>query len=105
MPACSQLRVGRTTEHGTPLRFVVQIEYWHAGEWLEVARSDHDRDSDVDHNATVSGLHIDLYHPEQGQFAKRTLSGPVSEKEAMGRAERYLRANAETYVRRFETWL
>ncbi|MFC7156539.1 hypothetical protein ACFQPA_13905 [Halomarina halobia] len=105
LPPCCRLRVAMTKRRGTPVRFVVQLEYWHAGRWLEVARSDHDVDGPTYRNVEVVGLHLDLYHPEKGQVAKRTLSRPLPAKEAMGRAERYLRANAQNYVTRFERWL
>lgn len=105
MPAGSRFRVGLTTRQGTPIRFVVQVEYYHSGQWVEVARSDHDWNGPPYRDVKLAGLHIDLYHPERGQFAKRGLSGPLPANEAMGRAARYLRANAERYVRRFEGWL
>lgn len=105
MPASSRLRVGLTTEIGSPIRFVVQVEYWDGGKWVEVVRSDHDRDGPAYRNVERSGLHMDVYHPEEGQFAKRQVSGPLPANEAMGRAARYLRANAEQFVRRFEEWL
>lgn len=105
MPKGSRFRVGLTTGRGTPLRFLVQVEFAHKGRWFEVARSDHDRQGPPYRDVELSGLHIDLYHPERGQFTKRRLTGPLPADIAMGRAARYLLANAEEYVRRFEGWL
>lgn len=105
MPAGSRLRVGMTKERGSPIRFVVQLEYWHAGRWSEVARIDHDRDGPVYRNITRSGLHLDLYHPDHGQYAKASVSGPLPESQAMSDAEEYIRERAEQLVQRFERWL
>jgi len=49
-----QLRFGLTTEGGAPVRFLVQLEYRRDGEWLPVARFDHDRDGPIYRDATIS---------------------------------------------------
>lgn len=105
MPTDSRLRVGLTTERGTPIRYVIQVEYRRRGQWFAIVRCDHERDGPAYRNVELAGLHIDIYHPDEGQLAKRRLSAPLPAQEAMGRAAGYLRANAERYVRRFEGWL
>lgn len=105
LPPLAQLRIGLTKERGTPVKFLIQLEYWHAGEWLEVARFDHDRDSGAYHNVEQTGLHLDVYHPDDGKIRTDRSWLPEPAHTAMGRAERYIRKNAEQYVRRFETWL
>lgn len=105
MPPRSRLRIGLTKEGGEPIRFVVQLEYRHSGTWLAVARSDHDRDGSTYRNVELAGLHVDLYHPVLGQFAKYTISEPLPQKEAMGDAEDYIRKRSQDLVRRFEAWL
>lgn len=105
LPACSRLRVGHTNARGTPILFVVQLEYRHAGAWLQVARFDHDADGDVDHDVERTGLHLDVYHPEAGKITTLQRWPPRPADEAMGIAADYLKNNAEQYVRRFERWL
>jgi len=105
LPACSRLRLGLTTERGTPSRFVVQLEYWHAGAWLQVARFDHDRDDPAYRNVEISGRHLDIYHPNGEQVMKDESWAPEPADDAMGKAEDFLRANADQLVRRFEQWL
>jgi hypothetical protein len=105
LPRLSRLRFRLTTDGGTPTRFLIQLEYWHAGEWLEVARADHDVDGPAYRNVERSGIHIDIYHPERGQIGKIQQWPPQPADKAMGVAEDFLRRHAETYVRRFVSWL
>ena len=105
LPPFSRLRIGLTTRAGTPVRFLVQLEYWHNGDWMTVARFDHDADGPAYRNVEQAGLHLDLYHPVEGQFTKLTRWPPQPANEAMGDAEEYLREEAEQLIRRFERWL
>jgi len=72
-----QLRFGLTTERGVPVRFLVQLEYRHDGEWLPVARFDHDRDGPTHRNATICGLHLDIHAPDGSQKRKITDFPPI----------------------------
>ena len=57
-------RLGVDTERGDVVRFVVQLEYFHDGEWREVVRYDHDgtAESEFSHDVTEEGHHTDIYH-------------------------------------------
>lgn len=105
LPRRSRLRIGYSSIRGTPTSFIVQLEYWHAGEWLQVARFEHRSDGKSYQNVERSGLHLDLHHPDGTQVSKLTYWQPQPSDEAMDTAEKYLRQNAETFLRRFETWL
>jgi len=105
LPPLSQLRYGLTTHRGVPVRFLIQLEYWHAGKWLEVARSEHDVDGPAYRNVEISGIHVDVMHPDGEQGNKLTGWPPQPANEAMGDAEHFLRVNANRFVRRFEKWL
>ena len=105
LPSLSRLRFGITKDGGKPVRFLVQLEFWHAEEWLEVARADHDATGSAYRDVERSGLHIDIYHPERGQIGKLQQWQPQPAQQAMGAAEDFLRRNAEIYVKRFESWL
>jgi len=105
LPPLSRLRFEITKDGGKPVRFLVQLEYWHAGEWLEVARADHDATGPAYRDVERNGIHIDIYHPESGQIGKLQQWQPQPAQQAMGVAEDFLRRNAEAYVRRFESWL
>ena len=105
LPPSSRLRVGFTTRHGHPERFVVQLEYHHAGSWLRVARSDHVSGGPAYRNVERSGLHFDIYDANGNQIEKATYGPPVAANVAMMRAERILRRDAEALIERFEKWL
>lgn len=105
LPRGTRLRLGLSARGGNPHRFIVQLEYWHSGAWLQVARFDHDADGPAYRNVERSGLHLDVYHPRGEQIVKRRKWPPGPANQAMGDAEEYLRENAEYYARRFETWL
>jgi len=55
-----QIRVGFDRDKDDVTRFVVQLEYHHAGEWHPVVRYDHDGtgESEHAHDVTDEGLHI-----------------------------------------------
>lgn len=105
LPDGARIRVGLTKRGGRPIRFLVQLEYEDEGEWLAVARSEHDVNGPSYRNVELAGIHIDLHQPDGQQFSKLTGFPPEPANEAMGRAEDFLRQHADAYVRRFESWL
>lgn len=105
LPTHSRLRFGLTTCAGVPVRFVVQLEHRHGGGWLPVARFDHDAFGPAYRDVERVGLHLDVYDPNGVQIEKVTRFPPTPSKQAMGRAEEYLRERAERLVTRFQSWL
>lgn len=94
-----------TKRAGVPIRFLVQLEYRHEGTWLPVARFDNGASGSVYRNVELVGLPLDVYDPRGVQFEKVTNFPPLPADEAMGRAEEYLRGQAERFLRRFDAWL
>jgi len=105
VPSLSRIRYGLTKYRGKPVRFLIQLEYWHAGEWLVVARADHDANGPSYQNVERNGIHLDIHHPVDGQVGKITKWSPQPAEEAMGVADDFIRKNADMFVRRFESWL
>lgn len=105
LPQPTRLRFGYSRRGSELLRFVVQLEYWHAGKWLQVARFEHDDEGPNYRNVKEAGLHLDLYNPAGDQVEKVTWWTPQPANEAMGVADAYIREHAERLTRRFETWL
>lgn len=105
IPSRSRLRFGLTKRTGVPVRFVVQLECYHDGTWLPVARFDHDASGPGYRNVELVGLHLDVYDTDGDQIEKITRWNPQPADEAMGEAEGYLRRHAQQYVSRFEGWL
>ena len=104
-PSQSRLRLGLKKRGGAPVRFLVQLEYRHEGQWLPVARFDHDGDGPAYRGVEIVGLHLDVYDPDCSQIEKTWQWSAQPSDEAMGDAETYLRGNAERLIRRFESWL
>lgn len=104
IPPRSRLHVGLTASGGQPIRFLVQLEYWDGEKWLPVVRFDHDSEGPAYRDVERSGLHLDVYDPQGRQIEKVTRWPPEAADSAMPRAERYLRRNAEQFVRRFQAW-
>lgn len=104
LPVTTRLHIGLTSRLGDPLRFLVQLEYWDGMEWLQVARFDHDCAGPGYRDVERSGLHLDVYGPGGRQIEKVARWPREPARDAMPRAERYLRRNAEYLVRRFESW-
>jgi hypothetical protein len=98
-----QLRTRFTTERGTVSRFMIQLEYWLDGDWREVVRYDHDRDATGGHDITTDGLHRDIYRNGEKHRVEQ-VTGPMPANEGFNAAEEDLHDNAETYIRRFESW-
>lgn len=99
----TQLRVGFSTTRGRVTRFVVQLEYWLDGDWRVVARFDHDERSEMGHDVTQEGLHLDLYRDGE-KYAVKDDYPPVDLNDAIDYCETELRENATEYVTRFERW-
>ena len=105
LPQQSRLCFGYSRQGGELLRFVVQLEYWHQETWLQVARFEHQVDGPTYRNVEREGLHLDLYNPASEQVEKVTWWLPQPANEAMAIADEYLRREAVSLIRRFETWL
>ena len=98
-----QLRWAFSTDHGEVTAFVVQLEYWLDGDWTAVVRYDHNPDLEAGHDVTREGVHRDVYRDGE-KVDTQTISGPIPASEAFNCAQRDLRENPGTYVRRFEQW-
>lgn len=97
----TQLRVAFSTDRGTVTRFLVQLEYWLAGEWRVVVR--YNRGSPGGHDVTEAGLHRDVFrHGEK--IRSESVTRPIPAIEGFNYAEVDLREHAERYIRRFEQW-
>ena len=96
-------RIGYSHDHGDVTRFAVQLEYRLESDWMEVVRFDHDPASEHGHDATVEGVHMDVY---RGGVKIRTeeVFPPMPASEALSFAEEHLAEHAERYIRRFEEW-
>jgi hypothetical protein len=98
-------RLGFDTDRGDVVRFVVQLEYHHHGEWHSVVRYDHDGtdESEFAHDVTEEGLHIDIYRDGEKE-ATEYVAPPLRADLALDRAEDHLLANLERYITRYERW-
>jgi hypothetical protein len=102
LPPGQRILFGLTTEEGLPIRLLCQLEYNHEGDWLPVARFDHDTDGPSYRNIERAGLHMDVLDPEGQQIHKKTDFPPVDLRHALAFAEGYLRAHRQQLIRRFE---
>lgn len=110
----TRMRYGLTTERGTPVLFLVQLEYRPQGErngevrssaeWRVVARFDHDGSGPEYRDVDLVGLHMDVYGPDGAQRRKKDDFPPVELEQAMKRAEQYLMREHDRLVERFERW-
>lgn len=105
LPPGQRLRFGLTTERGVPVEFLVQLEYWHGGVWLPVARFDQDREHSGYRDAETAGLHMDVLDPDGTQIHKKTGFPPVPINDAPDYAETYLVLHHQRLVQRFEKGL
>jgi hypothetical protein len=98
-------RLGFDTDRGDVVRFVVQLEYHHHGEWQSVVRYDRDGtdESEFAHDVTEEGLHIDIYRDGEKE-ATEYVAPPLRADLALDRAEDHLLANLERYITRYERW-
>lgn len=100
-----RLRVEIDKHDGVPVRFVVQLEYFLDGVWMEVARFDHDRKDG--HDITEEGLHMDLYRDGEKydvvwDFPDVPSTIPLSD--APQYYIMYIKKNLDEFVQRFEKW-
>ncbi|WP_135667216.1 DUF7718 family protein [Halorhabdus rudnickae] len=98
-----QIRTAFTTEQGEVVRFMVQLEYWHRGDWKPVVRYDHDRGAKGGHDIAEKGLHMDIYRDGEKVDVK-DVSGPIPPAKGLDYAEDDLRENVQRYIKRFEQW-
>jgi len=96
-------RIGYSHIHGEITRFVVQLEYYVKGEWAEVVRFDHDSDSEVAHDVSEEGVHMDIYRDGE-KIRSEKIFPPMPANEALTFAEDHLAQQAERYIKRFEKW-
>jgi len=64
------------------------------GDWLEVVRFDHNPDTEMGHDITEDGLHMDIYRDGQKYHLNR----------APRYCTTYIREHANRLIRRFEQW-
>jgi hypothetical protein len=104
-PGPARQRRGLDIERGTVTRFVVQLEYHHAGAWHPVVRYDHDGtgESEHAHNVTEEGLHIDIYRDGE-KYATEYIASPQPAGVALDRAEDHLSNNLQRFINRYEQW-
>lgn len=98
-----QLRTGFSTERGEVTQFMIQLEYWLEGDWREVVRYDHDRDTPGGHDITEDGLHRDVYRDGE-KLRSEKVSPPIPANQGFDAAEEDLQENAEGFIKRFEQW-
>lgn len=96
-------RVGYSTYRGDVTRFVVQLEYRRAGSWDVIVRFDHDPESDVAHDVTNEGVHLDVYRDGE-KYRSEEVFPPMPADDACTFAEEHMRNHYQRYVRRYEQW-
>ena len=85
-------------------RFRVQLEHHVVDEWQQIVDSDHNPASDVGHDATEEGVHLDVYRG--GDRIDRTqLFGSTTPENALTIADDHIKENYERYVRDYRQWL
>lgn len=99
----AQIRAGLSTDSGDVTRFLVQLEYWLDGEWLEVVRFDHNPNTGFGHDITEDGLHMDIYRDDQ-KYRMKDDFPPVELNRAPRYCTTYIREHADRLIRRFERW-
>lgn len=99
-------RVGYTTDSGTVVRFLVQLEYeLRPDEWHVIVRADHDArgSEEATHDVTEEGVHLDVYRDGEKVGTVR-ITGSLPAGTAFTAAEEHLTDHAEGYITRFEEW-
>lgn len=96
-------RIGYSHTNGEVTRFVVQLEYKLDGDWREIVRFDHDPASEVAHDVTTEGVHMDVYRDGEKERSEEVFP-PMPADEALTFAEEHLAKHAERYIKRFEQW-
>jgi hypothetical protein len=98
-------------EHGEILRFVTQLEYdveatpsgQNEPDWRPVARFDHTKDSELGHDITEEGLHMDVFKNGEKHRVVRNFEH-VPLEDAPRFCEQVLEQNADALLERFERW-
>jgi hypothetical protein len=100
-----QTRIGFDVDAGDVVRFVVQLEYHHDGEWQPVVRYDHDGtgESEFGHDVTKEGLHMDIYRDGE-KHATEYVAPPLPAGVALDRAEDHLQNNLQRFTNRYQEW-
>lgn len=96
-------RIGYSHHRGEVTRFVIQLEYYHEDDWLEIVRFDHHPSSENGHNVTVEGVHTDVYR-EGEKLRSEEIFPPMPADQALTYAEEHLATHAKRYIKRFEQW-
>lgn len=96
-------RIGYSHRRGQVTRFVIQLEYYHDDDWLEIVRFDHDPSSENGHDVTVEGVHMDVYR-EGEKLRTGEIFPPMPADRALTYAEEHLSMHAKRYIKRFERW-
>jgi len=94
-------RIGYSHDRGEVTRFIIQLEYRHCG--LEVVRFDHDTESEIAHDVTAEGVHVDVYRDGE-KLRSNEVFPPMPADEALTFAEEHFRKHAKRYIERFEQW-
>ena len=96
-------RTWLTLGDNTAARFAVQLEYRLGDEWVEVVRSDHDPASEMGHDVTEEGVHLDIYR-EGEKIRAEEIFPPMPADHALNAVQNHISEQAEGYVKRFEKW-
>ena len=90
-------RLGYDCDHGDVTRFVVQLEYRHGGEWVEIVRSDHDPASEHGHDVREAGVHVDIYRDGETVDTEDVFP-PTDPATRLTVAEAHFSEHAEQYI-------
>ena len=97
------------TKRGEVQAFYVQLELNlspnpnETDDWTDVARFDHQPNTELGHDITKEGLHMDLCHPTK-EDRKITSFPHVDLKDAPGFCEEYFRQNYESICDQYADW-
>lgn len=111
----SRIRYWLSTERGTPVAFLVQLECRIPraadressipGGWYAVARFDHESGGPGYRDVAEVGLHLDVLRPDGTQLPKRRDFPRVPIEQAMRFADDYLRHHHDFLIARLRRWL
>jgi len=105
LPGPAQVRIGFDRNKKDVTRFVVQLEYYHDGQWRAVVRYDHDESAENthSHDVTKEGLHIDIFRNGE-KYATEYIAPAQSGATALNRVEDHLANNLQRFIDRYEQW-
>jgi len=103
LSADSRLRLGFDTDSGEVTQFVVQLERRRGTDWVEVVRADHNPDSELSHDVTEEGIHLDVYRDGE-KYRREFIGPPMPAGRALDRAEGHITDHAEAYLTRDDQW-